>query len=131
MPEDDLDSQVERYGWGPNGVDIPGVPTGLRRKWVLRVSAQLPGEDTLFDMTRSFESSVRQIIADVLQLLPKVSSVRLDDHHLVLQIDCPRADASKGDEAAITTWNVLRAADAQWPVEDIEGIPKRDWLAMC
>jgi hypothetical protein len=118
----------------PEASDVPGMPTVFRRRWVLRVRSTLPARDILEDTVKSFELSVRRAIVEALELpgdieltLPVVSVVRLDDHYLVLEIDCPIPDAQKGDETTIATVGVLRAADARWQVLDIQGIPRRYW----
>ena len=114
----------------PKASDVPGMP-------VLRVTSTLPARDILEDTAKSFELSVRRVIAEALELpvdveltLPVVSAIRLDDHYLVLEIDCPIPEAQKGDETAIATVGILRAVDARWQVLDVQGIPRRYWFIM-
>jgi hypothetical protein len=117
--------------------DVPGIPNAFRRRWVLRLSTSLPAPEVLETAVKSFEASSRRDIAkalgkpgDLEQPVPSASAVRLDDHHLVLEIDCPSPEAMMGDAAAIATGSILRAADQQWQLEDLEGIPKRYWFIL-
>jgi hypothetical protein len=124
---------VEAY---PKAEDLPGV-LGFRRKWVLRLNANLPAGETLEDAVISLGLAARREISKALggqgdfeHPLPAVSAVRLGDHHLILQIDCPSAAAEMGDAAAIATWVILRGADERWQLEDLQGIPKRYWFIL-
>ncbi len=121
----------------PMPEDVPGIPNAFRRRWVLRLSTSLPELEVLENAIKSFEARARRDIAEALgqpgdleQPVPSASVVRLDDHHLVVEIDCPNPSAKMGDAAAIATWSILRAADLQWQLEDLEGIPKRYWFAL-
>jgi hypothetical protein len=121
----------------PRVEEVPGVPAAFRRKWVLRVSGDVPSGDALKIEASSLELNARREIIRVLGLaddtelrLPSISAFRLSDHHLVLEIDCPDASAGMGDAAAIATWVILRGADERWRLEDLEGIPKRYWLGI-
>src|SRR6266702_1081442 len=68
----------------PEARDVPGMPTAFRRRWVLRLGSNLPARDILEDTVKSFERSVRRVIAEALELpgdveltLPVVSTIRL------------------------------------------------------
>ena len=122
----------------PVASDIPGLPTAFRRKWVLRVERTLPVRDALGYAAKAFEKAARQLILDALGLpkedelaLPLVEAIRLGDHHLALEIDCPVAQEQKGNEAAIATMAILGAADDQWQILDIQGIPRRFWFVIA
>jgi hypothetical protein len=117
--------------------NVPGVSNAFRRRWVLRLNVNLPERAALESLVESFETDVRQKVATALgvsgelgQPVPRVSVVRLDEHHLVLAIDSPTSEAKMGDAAAITTFGILRAADEYWKLEDLQGIPKRYWPSM-
>ena len=117
----------------PRAEEFPDVPAFLR-KWILRLGTSLPSDHALETAIRSFELSARRDIAraagvsiELVQPLTSVTGVRLDEHHLVLEIVCPSSAAKLGDAAAIATWNTLRAADTQWQMEDLQGIPKTYW----
>jgi hypothetical protein len=123
----------------PKPEDVPGIPNAFRRRWVLRLSTSLPAPEVLQAAVKSFEASARREIANALgkpghveQPVPSASAVRLDDHHLVIEIDCPSPTAKKniGDAAAIATSSILRAADQQWRLEDVQGIPKSYWFVL-
>jgi hypothetical protein len=106
---------------------------------VLRLSTSLPAPEVLETAVKSFVGSARREIVtalgelgDVEQSAPSASALRLDDHHLVLEIDCPSpaAEANVGDAVTIATVSILRAADQQWQLEDLQGIPKRYWFIL-
>ena len=137
------DVSVEEYGRNlaasayPVASSVPEMAAAFRRKWVLRVGSNLPARDVLEHTVKSFELSARRAIVEALELrgdaelaFPVVSVIRLDDHHLVLEIDYPIPEAQKGDEAAIATVGILKAADTQWEVLDIQGIPRRYWFIL-
>lgn len=139
---ENLDSRAMQYARNltaeayPRASDLPGIPV-LRRKWVLRVKADLPHGAGVETAAWSFESSARQTVGSTLGITGKVerplfavAGVRLDDHHLVLEVDCPSSEAELGDVAAIVTSVTLRAADRLWQIEDIQGIPKEHWCMM-
>jgi hypothetical protein len=134
---DNHDTALERYvrelsaASYPRADHLSGV-LGFRRKWVLRVSAKLPMADALDDAVKSFVLSARQEIANALGAesyledpLPRASAIRIDDHHLVIEIDCPTGRATAGDSPAIVTAVMLTAADRHWQLEDLQGIPRR------
>jgi hypothetical protein len=142
---DDPAASVEQYARNlaaasyPKPEDVPGLPNAFRRRWVLRLSTRLPPPEVLETAVKSFEASARWEIAtaqselgDLEQSAASASAVRLDDHHLILEIDCPSpaAKANVGDAATIVTLSILRAADQQWQLEDLQGIPKRYWFIL-
>jgi hypothetical protein len=101
------------------------------------LGAKLPTADALENAVKLFELSARREIVNALGLpdnagqpLLLVSAVRLDDVHLVLEINCSTPAAGMGDAAAIATSVILRAADEQWQLEDLQGIPKRYWFLL-
>jgi hypothetical protein len=127
--------QVVRRSY-PTPEDISAIPTAFRRRWVLRLGKKVPSGEALESALKTFERSVRRTIADALGIpdglehpVPAASAVRIDDHHLVIAIDCPgpASQEDMGDAAAIATFGILRAADQQWHLEDLQGIPKRYW----
>src|SRR5690348_15032572 len=92
----------------PRVEQLPGL-SGFRRKWILRTKADLPVGQTLQEVTASFVLSARQEIAKAAAQgpaldypLPAASAIRLDAHHVVLEIDCPTVP-DMGDAPLITT----------------------------
>jgi hypothetical protein len=98
---------------------VPGIPNAFRRRWVLRLGTILPAPEVLENTIKSFEASARRDIAkalcqpgDLEQPVPSASAIRLDDLHLVLEIDCPSPEAGMGDAAAIATGGILSCGPA-------------------
>jgi len=120
----------------PVARDLPGTEF-FRRRWILRTGSDIPVGSALERAVKSFELEARDAIAvargpidSAGSSLAAVGAIRIDDHHLALVIDCPTPAASQGDEAAIATFTVLRAAGQLWQVEDIQGLPTRYWFWM-
>lgn len=104
----------------------------------MRVRNPLPGNDEL-DLIASnlverymktIEEEYGELIKqkNLMKSAMNVALVRVDDLHLVAQIDLPTWDVTVGDESLIGTWMVLRELDELWQVDDMEGIPRRFWL---
>ena len=136
---DDFD--VDKYMHSFTGYAYPAVENVpensrmFRRRWILRVNRPLAATHVLSETVRGFESDAQAEIlrnyGDAAAVdIPQVTPTRIDDHHIVFAIDCPKSTFAVGDVAAMVTWMVLRAADKDWGVEELEGIPRRYWFAM-
>jgi hypothetical protein len=131
---DDYARSLTGYAY-PMMEDVPHNVRSFRRRWTLRVAKKLPDVSFLNGWSTHVEATMHQEVertyAEVLHQvdLPVVSAVRIDDHHLVLEIECPKPGIAVGDVAAIGTWVALRAVDKEWTVEDLEGIPRRYWFS--
>lgn len=117
----------------PPAEDLAEAPGTFRRKWIVRVHVCLPRGDALVSVVLRFEAEVRAKIeaaygVRVDEGIPRVVGVRIDDHHLVLEVICRKSVYAIGDETAVATWGVLRAADREWTIDDLQGIPRRYWL---
>jgi hypothetical protein len=121
----------------PPPIDLPDLPEAFLRKWILRTTSVVPEGDALRVAAKSLEESVRRTIviegqaseADVRRLV-SVSAVRLDDHHLAMEIVCPKPGVNMGNTAMIATIQTLMRADELWKVEDLQGIPKVHWFIL-
>lgn len=121
----------------PPPIDLPDLPGAFLRKWILRTSSAVPEGDALRVAAKSLEEFVQRIIvtegqvseADVRRLV-SVSAVRLGDHHLALEIVCPKPGVDMGNAAMIATIQTLMRADELWKVEDLQGIPKAYWFIL-
>lgn len=136
-PDLDLDAYVRSLvGHAyPAPEDVPSEAGLFRRRWMVRVSQKLGEGSALQAATEGFErrarAEIRRSYGDVAaEAQPRAGVARIDDHHVVLEIDCPKPPIAVGDVAAIVTWVVLRAADREWGIEDLQGIPRRYWFQL-
>jgi len=113
------------------------APGRFRRKWVLRLRDAADEEPVFARVINELREGACKSISEAYgepgsrpENMPSVHGVRVDANHIVVEIDCPRADVAVGDMAAIATWSVLRGVDKRWCIEDVEGIPKRYWFAL-
>lgn len=107
----------------------------FRRRWTLRVKQPLAAANVLRETVRKFETDAQREILRNYGIaaagdLPRLTSARIDDYHLLLGIECPKPAVAVGDIAAVVTWMVLQAADMAWGIDDLEGIPRRYWFAL-
>ena len=110
----------------------------LRRNWIARAVDALPDEETLTAMQRALEDDAfASIVAaysstatpeTLSAVRPSVQLVRLDDLHLIVQIEFAGPELSVGAEAAISQWGVLQAIDRQVRLDDLQGIPCDHWF---
>ena len=110
----------------------------LRRNWIARTVDVLPDELTLTQIQRTLEDDAFASIVTAYSssattetlsaVRPLVQLVRLDDLHLIIQIEFAGPEISVGAEAAISQWGVLQAVDRQIRLDDLQGVPWDCWF---
>lgn len=128
------------------GYAYPAIePVGSRRtrflrRWIVRSVGELPHEAEFNAVGSRIAAAVEAFFRDtyescatenqLLISMPKVSLIRIDEHHCVADIEAPTPGHAVGDAAAIGTWTTLRAIDEAFGIEDLQGLPKRMWFQL-
>lgn len=108
------------------------------RRWVVRTEREAPQQGELDSLAEQLVAEARMLIKSQGNSpcdqqagdLPAVTIVRIGPKHCVVCIESVTAEHATGNDAAISTWSVLRGLDAVVGVEDLEGIPKQHWFPL-
>jgi hypothetical protein len=107
---------------------LADTPWLQRRLWIIRTVGGLPDEESVAAVVRLIWERLSSQLPDGAGRMVVVSTIRIDDYHVGLDVTAPIPERQIGDELAAATWGVLREFDALWRVEELQGLPRDHWF---
>jgi hypothetical protein len=113
---------------------VEGKAGRFRRDWVIRTRDALPADAAAVvrEVEAEIRAAIRQAYADqdpekMAASTPNLGLTVLDPLHAVIHVEFAR---HFGDEDMIANWGTLRALDARWRIDDLNGIPRQFWFPL-
>jgi hypothetical protein len=120
----------------------PGQPVAqksgrLVRRWLVRFTAPVDATRASTLATRLTSSAYQKLqsayatsvpAAALEASTPSVSIAVFDERYAMVMTEFPEPGIAVGDAAAICQIGVLQDLDREWPIEELQGFPRRLWF---